>query len=271
MKLIPPYYFAIILLLSVLAPPRSSGAEMSPRPGPARPGVAERLGELVPLDVTLIDETGAGVSLASLVSSTGKPVILTFAYFECTNVCIDIAADIARVIGALKITPGVDFTVITVSFDENDTPERARRKKRDYMAATGRDIPGTGWRFLTGAATDTARLASAAGYSFERDGKGFNHPAALVVLSPEGRIIRYLYGDRYLPFDFKMAIAEAEAGRPGASIPRALLLCYTFDPDKGAYTLNFLRLTGVGILASAGAFFFLVVRRRRATGGGGRG
>ena len=268
MKLVPPYYLVAILLLSAFAPPSSSIADVSPRSGVVRPGVSERLGFQVPLDITLIDETGGEVLLSSLMD---KPVILTFAYFECTNVCTDIAADIARVLGALKLAPGVDFSIITVSFDENDTPELARRKKRDYMAASKRDMPETGWRFLTGTAGSTGALAGAVGYSFERDGRGFNHPAALVVLSPEGRIIRYLYGDRYLPFDFKMAIAEAGAGRPGASIPRALLLCYTFDPDKGAYTLNFLRVTGVGILASAGAFFLFVVRRRRTTGGGGRG
>ncbi|OGQ04252.1 MAG: hypothetical protein A2W38_01605 [Deltaproteobacteria bacterium RBG_19FT_COMBO_58_16] len=69
-----------------------------------------------------------------------------------------------------------------------------------------------------------------------------------------------------------MAIAEAQAGRPGASIPRALLLCYTFDPEKGAYTLNFLRVTGAGILGAAGAFFLFVVRRGRRgrPEGGGR-
>ncbi len=260
MKLVPPYYLAIILALTVFGMSRSSVAEMSPRSGAVRPGVVERLGQQIPMDVTLIDSAGGEVTLASLID---KPAILSFAYFQCTNVCTDIAADIARVLGALKLTPGVDFSIITVSFDENDTPEQARRKKHDYMAASKRDIPEGGWRFLTGTAASTGRLASAVGYSFERDGQGFNHPAALVVLSPDGRIIRYLYGDRYLPFDFKMAIAEAQAGRPGASIPRALLLCYTFDPDKGGYTLNFLRVTGIGILGAAGVFFFFVVRRRR--------
>ena len=268
MKRIPPYYLVVILALAISGMPGYSIADISPRSGSA-PGVVERLGERIPLDVTLIDEAGGEVTLATLID---KPTVLTFAYFECTNVCIDIAADIARVLGGLKLEPGVDFSMITVSFDDSDTPERSRRKKRDYTAASMRDMPEGGWRFLTGTAHSTARLASAVGYSFERDKEGFNHPAALVVLSADGRIIRYLYGDRYLPFDFKMAIAEAQAGRPGASIPRALLLCYTFDPEKGAYTLNFLRVTGVGILGAAGAFFFFVVRRGRRgrPEGGGR-
>lgn len=274
MKSILPYYLAIFLLFALLAPPCPSVAGTGPPAGPA-PGVAERLGERIPLDLTLIDETGGEVLLASLID---RPTVLTFAYFECTNVCTDIAADIARVLGAIELAPGVDFSIITVSFDEFDTPERAMRKKRDYIAASKRDIPEEGWRFLTGPAVTTERLASAVGYTFERDGRGFNHPAALVALSAEGRIIRYLYGDRYLPFDFKMAIAEAGADRPGPSIPRALLLCYTFDPEKGGYRLNFLRLTGGGILGAAGVLLFYAVRRGRgagggggATGGGGRG
>jgi len=258
MKRIPPCYLAVFLLLAVLACVRPSAAAVSPSAG-AVPGVAERLGEKIPLDAVLVDETGAKVSLSSLVD---RPTILAFAYFECTNVCVDIAGDIARVLGAVKLEPGKDFSIITVSFDEHDTPERAMRKKRDYMAASGRSMPEGSWRFLTGPGEVTRALAASVGYTFERDKQGFNHPAALVVLSAEGRIIRYLYGDRYLPFDFKMAVAEAGAGRPGASIPRALLLCYTYDPAKGGYSLNFLRLTGAGILAGAGVFLLLVVKRR---------
>ena len=192
MKRIPPYYFAIILALAISGMPGDSIAEISPRSG-AAPGVAERLGERIPPDVTLIDEAGGEVALATLID---KPTILAFAYFECTNVCTDIAADIARVVGAIKLTPGVDFSIIMVSLDETDTLERALRKNRHYRAATGRDMPEGGWRFLTGPAASTGRLTSAVGYSFERDGQGFNHPAALVVLSPDGRIIRYPDGDR---------------------------------------------------------------------------
>ncbi|MDP2690090.1 MAG: SCO family protein [Deltaproteobacteria bacterium] len=268
MRHILPPCLAVFFFLTAFSHPLAASIDRGPAgvPPAGFVGVIEKLGDTVPGDIQLYNENGEKVLLGSLMD---RPTVLTLAYFSCTNVCADIAANTAGVISRTDMTPGVDFSLITLSFDESDTPARALRKKRDYIAATGREFPEDGWRFLTGDAGSISRVASAVGYSFQRDGAGFRHPAAVIVLSPTGRIIRYLYGDRYLPFDFKMAVAEASAERPGASIPRALLFCYTFDPEKGRYGFNFIKVAGLAILLGASVFFIALTVAGRP--GPGRG
>lgn len=235
--------------------------------GAAFPGVEEKLGQMVPGDVTLYDETGMEATLGSLID---RPTVLIPAYYRCTNICADVSAAIARIIGEIDMAPGVDYSIITLSFDETDTPRMALRKKTDYVNASGLEFPSEGWRFLTGHSANIRRVTSAVGYSFQRDGPAFRHPATLVVLSPTGKIIRYLYGDRLLPFDLKMALVEASAERPGASIPKALLFCYTYDPEKGGYAFSFIKLAGLAVLLVATAFFIAMSLAGRPKDGKGR-
>lgn len=220
-------------------------------------GIEERLGASVPLDSFFYDESGNRVDLRSLVK---RPTIVALAYYRCSNLCPNTLSNFASALERLKAEAGKEYSVITISFDENDRPADALEKKRNYVKAAGRPFPEDAWRFLTGDAENISRFTEAVGFRFQRQGDGFMHPSALIVLSSEGRIIRYLYGNTFLPFDLKMALVEAGAGRVGPTIPKALLFCYRYDPAGRRYALNFLRLGGAGILASALAFFIYLSR-----------
>jgi protein SCO1/2 len=81
----------------------------------------------------------------------------------------------------------------------------------------------------------------------------FVHPSAIIAVSPQGMITRYLYGITFLPIDFKMSLVEANKGQPRPTIQKVLLLCFSYDPQGQRYSLDVLKITGILIM-----FFILV-------------
>jgi protein SCO1/2 len=69
-----------------------------------------------------------------------------------------------------------------------------------------------------------------------------------VLLSPEGKITRYVYGISYKQFDLKLGLIEASQGKVGTTIDRLILSCFHYDPTSGSYVpvaMNIMRLGGV--------------------------
>ncbi|OGQ62260.1 MAG: hypothetical protein A3I81_04955 [Deltaproteobacteria bacterium RIFCSPLOWO2_02_FULL_55_12] len=220
-------------------------------PAYSRAEVVERPGEKVSMGQAFIDESGARVTLGSLID---RPTILSFAYFGCKDMCNTLLANLADSLGRLDAIPGQDYRVITVSFDERDTPEEAAYKKQNLLKAVGSPFPEGAWSFLTGSPEAIGALTGSTGYEFSRAGRGYNHSGALVALSPDGRIIRYFYGGSYLPADLKMAIVEGREGRVTASIRKAVTYCYSLVPEGRGFAFAFIRYAGLGTLLFAAAF-----------------
>ncbi len=247
MKFPIPGCLPALLFLMLLQPASAIGNMAEPQAG-----VEEKTGSVIPLNLSFYDEGGRKAKLNSLLD---KPAILSFAYFNCTNFCNEFLGNLAESLDSVASEAGKDYTSITVSFDEKDTPFDASKKKSNYIGSFKRPFQREGWRFLTGDEENIRALASSVGFSFNRDGNAFRHPVALIVLSPEGRIIRYINGDRFIPSDIDMAVLEAKENRTGATIPKALFLCYSYDPQKRAYVFSFMKASGFFILFSAAAFF----------------
>uniref|UniRef100_C6E7U5 SCO family protein n=1 Tax=Geobacter sp. (strain M21) TaxID=443144 RepID=C6E7U5_GEOSM len=224
-------------------------------------GLTERLGARIPLDLTFRDETGRKLRLSELV--TGPTIILPV-YYSCTNVCNYMQEGLARVLPEIKLVPGKDYRVLSVSFDERETPERAARSKRMYETAMRGKFPAGNWIFLTGDAANIRRLTDAAGYSFERQGIDFVHPVASIVTTGDGMIVRYLYGTRFLSKDVTLALVEARQGRRGATMAKVVDYCFSFDPQKKSYQFNLLRVSATVIIFCVVSFLiFLIVTGRR--------
>ena len=224
-------------------------------------GIEEKLGATIPLDVQLDDEAGQKLSLRQLVD---KPTVLTLNYFRCAGVCTPQLTDLARTLNGIDLEPGRDFQILTVSFDSTDTFEIAARKRENYLKLLKRPFPPAAWRFLTGDAASTRALADAVGFGFTKRDDIFVHPAALIILSPEGKITRYMYGITYLPSDLAMAVNEAAQGLVRPTISKALSFCFSYDPEGRRYVLNVTRIAGLGTLVLAGIFTVGVLLRGRA-------
>jgi protein SCO1/2 len=167
----------------------------------------------------------------------------------------------------VKRRPGKEYRVISVSFDETETPAMATRAKRMHLTSMGTPFPDDGWRFLTGTATDIHRLTDAAGYRFERKGRDFIHPVASFVVARDGTIIRYLYGTTFLPKDLALALAEAQNGVVGSSIRKVVGYCFSFDPTGKTYVFNVLRVSATVVFLTAGSFlaFLVLTGKKRKT------
>ncbi|RMH96389.1 MAG: SCO family protein [Calditrichaeota bacterium] len=233
-----------VVLAGVLnASPRNPSAEQPV-------GIDEHLGQQADLETVFADEQGNPVRLADLVD---RPTVLSFAYFHCPGICTPLLAGLTDVLGKVDLEPGKDFRVITVSINKDETPQEAREKKRNFMKGLRmvRAFPDEQWRWLTGDSLNIARLTESVGYGFLRRGDDFAHPAAVIVLTREGKIARYLYGTEFNHFDLKMALLEASRGRTGPSIAKVLRFCFSYDPKGRKYVFNLTKVVGAVILLSA--------------------
>lgn len=230
------------------------------RQGSPAVGLDERLGGTVPLDLVLRDEQGAPVRLGD---ALGKPTLLALVYFRCAGICSPLLNGLSDVVERTGLQPGRDFRVLTVSFDDRDTAPLAEIKRRNYLAGLSKEFPPDAWRFFTGDAVTTKRLADSVGFGFRREGEDFVHPAVVTVLAPDGKITRYLYGVSFLPFDVKMAVIEASEGRAVPTAGRILRLCYSYDAASRRYYLDVTRLLGIATILALVAFGAVVAVRGR--------
>jgi protein SCO1 len=214
-------------------------------------GVTEKLGQQAALDVLLRDEQGKPVSVRSLVNG---PTILTLNYYRCGGICSPQLNGLAKAISHTNAIAGAEFRVITVSFDERDTPDIAAHKQQSYLKTVQRPIGAADWRFLTGEAVATRQLADSVGFRFKQVGSDFVHPGALMFLSPTGKITRYMYGTTYLPADLEMAVREAARGEVQPTINKWLEFCFSYDPKGRRYAFNVTRVAGIVVLGAVLAF-----------------
>jgi len=222
-------------------------------------GVDEHLGEKVPLELVLRDEQGRQLSLGSALT---KPTLLLPVYYSCPATCSIMLADLARAINETPLELGGDYKVLAFSFDEEEGPDLARRAKENYTKILEEGLPREEWSFLTGSKESIRALTESIGFRFKKTQEHlFIHPNVLLVLAPDGTIIRYLYGPSFLPVAIGMALTEAAKGTPGLSIRRLLTYCFVYDPESNSYLFKSFRVLAVGILVLLLVFFFFVLRR----------
>ncbi len=223
---------------------------------PAEIGLDPKLGDSLPLDLTLIDEEGKSVRLGDLID---RPTLILPVYYSCPNVCNFLQAGVAGVVRDLGRTAGEHYRILSISFDGTELPADARKARQIYTSLAGHGFPPDAWRFLTGDGETTRQLFAAAGYYYQRQGEDFLHPVVSFVVSADGTIIRYLHGTRPLAKDLTLALYEAEAGQVGATIRKVVQFCFTYDAENNTYVLNLLRISATVILACMGVFLLFLL------------
>jgi protein SCO1/2 len=236
-------------------------------PAPLREiGFDQFIDQRVPLDTVFRDESGATVRLGDYFGR--KPVVLVFAYYDCPMLCTQVINGLSSALGVMSLNPGKDFEIVTVSFNPRDTPASATAKKASYLERYRRPGAADGWHFLTGDQPNIDRLTKAAGfrYAWDAETKQYAHPSGVIVLTPDGRLSKYLFGIEYGPRDLRLGIVEASEGRIGTPVDSLLLYCYHYDPMTGRYGLAIMRairMAGAATVLAIGAFIFVTVRRER--------
>ena len=254
------------------APP--AGYRQEPRavasavPAPLREiGFDQNLDRPLPLDAEFSDEHGQTVRLGRFFGS--KPVVLAFVYYDCPMLCTQVLNALSSTLGVLSLDAGTDFEVVLVSFDPREKPAQAAVRKAEQLQRYKRPGGEAGWHFLTGEDASIKRVTKAAGFRYVWDDqtKQFAHPTGIIVVTPDGRPARYLFGIEYGPRDIRLALVEAAAGRIGSVADTLLLYCYHYDPMTGRYGLYImrtLRVAGVATVLLIGTFIIVMVRREKA-------
>jgi protein SCO1 len=223
-------------------------------------GIVERLGETIPMDLWFINEAGDTVTMGEIID---KPTILSFVYFDCPNLCSPLMDGIADVVSKLDMTLGKDYEIITLSFNTKDTPEKAREKKLNFVTKISKENQNH-WVYLTGVQENIDKITAAIGYRYKAQGLDFAHASAIYILSPKGKITRYLYGLTFLPFDVKMALIEAQKGIARPTINKILEYCFAYNPGSKTYTIQITRIIGtITLLIALIVFVSLLLKKRK--------
>jgi protein SCO1/2 len=230
----------------------------------------EFLGAKVSGDYLLVDSEAQEFTLGEL---RGKPVILLLSYYDCDGACPTANARIAGLLSGIRPSRiGSDYSVVTVSFDSNDDAASLAMFVKEFEARAGK-VPQN-WRMaLMKDGADIERLTASVGYKFfwsARDGV-FLHPSVLIVLSPKGRVTRFLYGARIESKDIEVALSEAAFGIPGRSVIADLtdllvIACYSYNFKEGRYTLNYPVFIAAGslLLGVSSVFVSILVFKRKS-------
>lgn len=226
-------------------------------------GITEKIGAKIDLDLEFVAENGYPRALRSYFH-VGRPVILNLVYYECPMLCNLLLNGQTAALRELSGAPGVDFEIVTVSIDPGETFDLAQRKRAVYLESYGRPAPG--WHFLTDYRGNVKRLAEQVGFRYAYDARTgqYAHAAAIMILTPEGRLARYLYGVQFKPRDLRLALAEARRGKGRLSVDQLLLFCYHYDPQSRSYVLfatNLMRAAGALSVVALGWVLFRLWRR----------
>lgn len=241
---------------------------MEPKPkGAEGVEIVERLGDTIPLTAGFRDHNGRKVTLADYCNGT-LPVILTMNYSDCPMLCSLQLDGLVEAMSEMKLELGVDYLAVTVSIDPDESRVDARKWMQKYMKAYNRPGVTGGWSFLYGKQESIDRVAEAVGFGYRYLPKvdEYSHAAVTMIVTPDGRLSRYLYGVQYDPTTLRLSLVESSDGKIGTPMDRFLLLCFRYDPEAGSYAAfarNLMKAGGVLIVLVISVFLFVMFRRER--------
>ena len=253
-----------LLLFLSLAP--LSAQRVNPKLPPELSGIGiqQKLNAQLPLDIEFKDETGATVPLRSFFGR--RPVLLTPVYYRCPMLCSQILSGVVSGLRPLSLHPGRDFEILAISINPAETPADAASKRDEYSTRYSSRAGPKGWHFLVGSQASITAVMDAIGFHYRWDPKTkmFVHASGVMVVTPEGKVARYLYGVEYQPKDLKLGLIEASHNRIGSPVDQILLFCYHYDPATGKYgaaVVNILRGAAALTLVLLVAALILLWRR----------
>ncbi len=258
-SLVFPAMAAAVVAAAASSPPRAFAKDA----GHPRVGIVQKLGHKIDMNLKFTDSNGKPVTLAQI--SDGKPLIIDMAYYTCPGICDEVFGGLQEVLERVHDTPGKDFRVASISFDTHDTPENARHKRNAYLKMMNRPFPPDAWRFLTGDSANIHKLTNAMGFYFVRnkDDSTFTHPTALIFVSKQGKISRYVYGTTFNAIDVNMALLDAEQNTFAPVIGQVMKMCFSYNPSLKGYGADMLQVVGWGSTIFLLGFLFFLWRTKK--------
>jgi len=225
--------------------------------------LGQRIGEH-----TLLDRDGTAVRLSSF---RGKPLLVSFVYTGCFQVCPTGTRSLHQAVRALEKRFGTgQYRVVSIGFNQ---PADSPAAMKAFAAQNGIDLPH--WSFLSPSPHDVEALTRDFGFSFQATPAGFDHVLQVTLVDAEGVIVRQVYGADVGADALGEPLTLLLASRPlplqsslAGLIDRVRILCTVYDPSSGTYRVDYsLALELAGGLTFAIAMLLYLVndwRTRRA-------
>src|SRR3954454_10779122 len=231
-----------------------------------RVGVSPALGNQVPVDLQFADANGKPIKLRDCMA--GRPTILQLVYYQCPMLCRLSRDGLMGTLATINLKPGADFSVITLSFDPTEGPEYSQRARQLAYGRCGQTAVDSGWHFLTGKEAAISTVCKSVGfrYAFDKKTGQYAHAAGVFVLTPDGKLSRFLSGTDYSPRALRLSLVEASSRKIGTLSDQVMLLCYMYDPTTGKYgfaIMSVMRFAGAATVATLVGGIFLIIRRDR--------
>ncbi len=214
--------------------------------------IDEKRGEILPGDLTFINERGEP-ALVGKFGDGKKPFLLTLNYSNCPGLCTAQLNGLTEGLAAMRdLELGEDFRVFSISIDPRETQEKMASMKDKYIAMLPKQHQPAGWSFLHGDRDSIARIADAVGFRYTYDAANdrYNHASAAILVTPDGKISRYLFEIGFKPETLRFGLIEASEGRIGSMADQILLSCFHYNPEEGSYAADARKL----LAYAAGAF-----------------
>lgn len=237
--------------IALAANVRAADSDLDTPPELIGVGITENLGQNIPLDIAFRDSAGVRVTFRDLLSD-GKPAIITPVFFECPMLCTEVLNGLVAGLNELDMKAGDEFNIITYSFNPDEGPELAAEKRKGYLSMYENVANKSGWRFLTGDQDSISAMNDALGFHVRRTENGqYAHSAAIMFVTPDGRIARYVNNVVFAERDLRLALVEASEGKIGTPMDKFLLFtCYQYDPESGSFGPSAWKLMRAGGLAT---------------------
>ena len=214
-------------------------------------GVDSMTGDMIPMGLQFRDTDGVLMELGSLFDGK-QPVMLSFNYSDCPKLCSTQLKNMTQTLREVKKKFKVNdhFQMISISIDPNEQTVRLRETEDKYIKQYNE--PGTedGWHFMTGKQAEIKKLADACGfrYRYIARQKYYSHPPVFILISPEGKIVRYIHGLNYKVATIEQALIESAEGKIGSPINWLSygLGCYVYDESSGQYNFQSMLIMKIG-------------------------
>lgn len=220
-------------------------------------------GQQISRDLVFQNENGRALQLGELFGN--RPVILVLGYYRCPMLCTLINDGLINALENLRANVGTDYDVIELSIDPDETAAAAAERKALYVRRYGRAGAAAGWHCLVGDAKAITQITDEVGYRYAYDPeiKQYAHPSGVIVLTPHGKISRYVFGVAFNSTELRDALAAAKEGKSGSVLSQIFLLCYHYNPITGKYgalILSILRIVSIGFVGLVGLWVFRMTR-----------
>jgi protein SCO1/2 len=205
-------------------------------------GITERLGAALPLTTPFRDQDGRPVVLGDYFQDQ-LPVVLTFNYSSCPQMCSMQLNALATALETLDFTPGREFKIVTIDLESRESPSKVHEMRDKYLErlpAERRAAAARGWTYLVARTpsddSGIKAVADAAGFHYRHipERNEYAHPAALIFVSSRGTVTRYVGGTDY-PTDLLHASIVSAGTAETSTTAGFIMTCFHFESNGHAH------------------------------------